>query len=501
VVTNLQPAIQTNNASTTATFTVAASGTAPFAYQWTKITATTTNTLADGGNVSGSTNATLVLSNLLAADQAEYVVTVSNPAGSSTTNGTLVVVDPAILIQPASVTTGLGGNVSFTVTAAGTSTLYYQWQQDGFDLPGETSSNLVLNGIADSDVGDYTVTISNANGTITSSNATLTITHPPQVVTQPASVSVVLGSAASLAVSVNGQTPFTYQWAKNGTDIAGATNSILRFPGVQVTDAASYTVRIHNPFGTVLSDPAVLTVVVAPAIASAPQSQTVYAGQTATFSVGYTGSLPTFQWFTNGFVLSGATNGILTLTNVSAANAVDYTVALSNLAGAVTSAPPAHLTVLQPPTITQQPTNIVALTNQSVAFNVIATGGSPLAYQWYFNNAPVSSATGATLTLSQITTAAAGAYFVTVTNTAGSVTSSIVQLSVYDTAEPILTIDYTNGNALVQLTGVPTYTYLIQGSSNLVDWVPLQTNSAPFTFTETNAVQYNSRYYRGIYQP
>jgi len=104
-----------------------------------------------------------------------------------TTNGTLTVIDPAILVQPVSVTNNLGGGATFTVVAAGTATLTYQWQQDGFDLPGQTASSLTLNNIQDSDAGDYTVVVENGISLITSDVATLTLTHPPVVVTEPAS--------------------------------------------------------------------------------------------------------------------------------------------------------------------------------------------------------------------------------------------------------------------------------------------------------------------------
>ncbi len=61
VIVSITPASQTNNASTAATFTVAASGTPPFNYQWTKITASATNVLVDGGNITGSTNSALTI--------------------------------------------------------------------------------------------------------------------------------------------------------------------------------------------------------------------------------------------------------------------------------------------------------------------------------------------------------------------------------------------------------------------------------------------------------
>ncbi len=91
-----------------------------------------------------------------------------------------------------------------------------------------------------------------------------------------------------------------------------------------------------------------------PGISSVTGSMTLYAGRTATFQVNAVGSSPQFQWRSNGIPLTdggnlwGSLTATLTITNVAAANAADYDVIVSNLAGSVTSAPPATLTVLTP---------------------------------------------------------------------------------------------------------------------------------------------------------
>jgi hypothetical protein len=83
-----QPASQTNNAGTAATFTVVASGTAP-SYRWVK---NGTNTL-NGGNISGATTPSLTLSNLTSSDAASYTVVLTNLAGSVTSSpATLTVI-------------------------------------------------------------------------------------------------------------------------------------------------------------------------------------------------------------------------------------------------------------------------------------------------------------------------------------------------------------------------------------------------------------------------
>ncbi|MDB6108682.1 MAG: hypothetical protein JWR69_432, partial [Pedosphaera sp.] len=257
-----QPLGRTNNAGTTATFTVAATGTAP-SYQWFK---NGTNSLSDTGNVSGSTSNVLTLAGVFGADRGEYTVVVSNAAGTLTSsNATLVVIDPAILTQPADVTAINGSTVSFTVNAVGTAPLSYRWQVDGFDLvdgfgvSGATTASLTITGIADSDQGAYTVIITNSAGTATSAGAIL-VTVPPVIVSQPANQTVLVGQAASFSVAVNGALPFSYQWQRDGVNIGGATNRILTISPAALADAGSYRIVVTNPSGVQTSSAATLSV-------------------------------------------------------------------------------------------------------------------------------------------------------------------------------------------------------------------------------------------------
>jgi hypothetical protein len=109
-----------------------------------------------------------------------------------------------------------------------------------------------------------------------------------------------------------------------------------------------------------------------------PASLTVNATSNATFTVSYTGTAPSFQWLTNGVPLGGATSDTLALVNVSQANALDYTVVLSNAAGTVTSTPPAHLTVIDPVLITQQPLSITNNAGTVATFSVVVDGTWPV---------------------------------------------------------------------------------------------------------------------------
>ena len=252
-----------------------------------------------------------------------------------------------------------------------------------------------------------------------------------------------------------------------------------------------------------------------PLIIVQPQSQTNNAGSNTVFSVtasagvgfgvNYLGSNPNllnYQWDINGTNISGATNVTLVLTNIQSSQAGIYTVLVASFIGTTTSSN-AVLTVLALPSITAQPTNVTALAGDTATFTVTVSGTDPLNYQWAFNNTNLDDATNLTLTLSDLTTNESGTYSITVTNIAGSVTSSNAVLSVYASAASAL-----NGASLTadnniqfMVTGVPGFYYVVEASTNLIDWVPLFTNTSPFIFTDTNTSSFQQQFYRSIYTP
>ena len=111
----------------------------------------------------------------------------------------------------------------------------------------------------------------------------------PSITLQPANQSVTAGQTATFTVAATGTAPLSYQWRKNGTAVAGATSSTYAMPSTTSSDNGSqFSVVVSNTAGSVTSAAATLTVSaapVAPSITKQPASQSVTAGQTATFTV------------------------------------------------------------------------------------------------------------------------------------------------------------------------------------------------------------------------
>jgi len=159
----------------------------------------------------------------------------------------------------------------------------------------------------------------------------------PEITTHPADQTTPLEGSATFSVTATGE-GLHYQWRHDGSSLPGATNSTLVLTNIQSEARGYYYVDVSNSSGTVASTEALLDVLLPPEIVEQPVSRQVIAGASAQFSVEVTGSEPlSFQWLKGGTAISGATNFSLVLSNVQTANAGNYTVVVTNVAGSVTS--------------------------------------------------------------------------------------------------------------------------------------------------------------------
>jgi hypothetical protein len=156
---------------------------------------------------------------------------------------------------------------SLSVDAAGALPLLYQWRHEGTNLPSALSATYTKANAALSDAGNYDIVIANSHGSVTSQVTTVTINPaiPVTINTSPQSRSVYVGGIAKFSVLADGTAPFSYQWKKNGANMAGQTAQTLSLANVSASDAATYTVGVTNVAGGAVSAGAVLTVVTASA--------------------------------------------------------------------------------------------------------------------------------------------------------------------------------------------------------------------------------------------
>jgi hypothetical protein len=115
------------------------------------------------------------------------------------------------------------------------------------------------------------------------------------------------------------------------------------------------------------------------------------------------------------------------------------------------------------PSISVQPADQSVLAGATATFSVTASGTAPLSYQWKKGGTAITGATSASYTTPATVVGDSGATFtVTVTNTAGSVTSSVATLTVQPLGTALAYTDPVSGTYLLKKnTTLSTATHLV----------------------------------------
>ena len=362
---------------------------------------------------------------------------------------------PTITTQPDDQSVTEGQSATFSVTATGTAPLSYQWQKDGADISGATAASYTTPATTLADDGaQFVCTVTNDYGSDTSNPATLTVStagSAPTITVQPEDQGVTEGQSATFSVTATGTAPLSYQWQKDGADISGATAASYTTPTTTLPDdGVQFVCTVTNDYGSDTSNPATLTVSTAgsaPTITVQPEDQSVFEGQSATFTVTATGTNPLgYQWQKDGVDISGAiSTSYTTPATTLADDGAQFVCTVTNDYGSDTSNS-ANLTVStasSAPTITVQPVNQSVVEGQSATFSVTATGADPLSYQWQKDGVNISGATGASYNTPASSLADNGAQFTCiVTNDYGSVSSDSAILYVLSDTGEIASDDF-----------------------------------------------------------
>ncbi len=442
-------------------------------------------------------------------------------------------VAPSIVTQPQPQTNTVGTPVEFTITASGTAPLFYQWQFNTTNISGATATNYAIASAQTTNAGNYTVIITNLAGKATSDVATLTVlltNTPPTITTNPiASQTNAVGGTANFSVAATGTAPLSYQWRFNGTNISStATNSSFAKSNVQTNDAGPYTVVVTNIAGAVTSTVASLTVTSAPPTAAATN---------IVISQFYGGGGFTNAGYKNDFVeLFNPNSNSVSLAGwaVQYASATGTSWQQANLTGSI--APYSYYLVMLAsnaantvgitlPTADATNANVnmsgtagkLALTTNGTALSgANPVGGVTIAdFVGYGTTASAFEGIGPVVTQSGNTNSLLrknGGYTDSNNNTNDFVI--LIPPAPRNSASPAnppagppaiapsLSTPSLSGNQFIfQLTGTATSNYVVQVSTNLAinNWISLQTNPAPFWFT--NNIAQPQQFFRGTVPP
>lgn len=180
-----------------------------------------------------------VFSRALAASEIQAIYN----AGSTGKCGLL----PVITAEPVSQTAPVGANVSFSVGVNGTPPLSYQWQFNGTNLVGATTTSLALTNVQLSQSGNYSVVVTNSLGSVTSSNAPLGVSVIARYLFTGSKLNITLNAGTYVFTAYGAQGGASESWWSGGPgaemqaqfSFAGPTPLTLLVGGAGVSNYSS----------------------------------------------------------------------------------------------------------------------------------------------------------------------------------------------------------------------------------------------------------------------
>ncbi len=476
----IQPIDQSVLSGTTVGFSVSAAGTSPLSYQWS----------FGGVGIQDATNATLLLTNVQPGQSGGYSVVVSNAYGfTNSVTATLTVTVPSCSPPPAGIVNWWQAEGDATDSAGtnggtlqGTASFVAGEVGQAFSFDGTTGYVSVPDAPAlDSLTNAITIELwmksanlgNNADweGLVTKGNTSWRFMATTSAKTVYLGLSGTSstdlfgtrnvndgqwhhvaatydGSTASLYVdgTLDVSHPASGQIAQNslplyiGGDSQPPSGHTYLFKG-SIDEVSLYNRALSsNEIAAIYNAGALGKCALPLSIFGQPASQTVASGNNAAFTVSVTGTAPRMnQWWTSTGSIPGATNATLIVSNVQAGDAGFYYVIASNSLGSVTSSNALLTVTNEAPFITTPPQGTNLYQGTILRLSVAAGGSLPLGYQWIQNTNPIAGATNALYTKTNAQTSDAGNYTVIVSNAFGSVTSSVVSVTV--TVLPTYVID------------------------------------------------------------
>ena len=301
----------------------------------------------------------------------------------------------------------------------------------------------------------------------------------PQITFSPSDQTVLVGSMVTLSSTVTGDTPISYHWQFNGSNIAGATKTTFVITNAQPTNSGSYVFTASNRLGVAFSTPAILTV-------SLPFS---ISGRV--FDANGTNPLPGVTVTANTNSAISDTNGSYVISNVLSgtyfvfAEKTGYRFPASQQVTVGPSATNIDITAVAPTYTISGRVLAGGLGLSGVAFS----GARPTD-----NNGMFSFSAQATTNI-VLQPSKMGYIFgpasrtVTVPPDATNQDFTAGFLISHITREP---------NGAIQFFVTASGKVRVQTSTNLVDWVSIYTNIGSFQFTDSTTTGAGIRFYRVI---
>ena len=172
----------------------------------------------------------------------------SNPASPVTPTA----VAPSITAQPQNAAVAAGQTATFTVTAAGTAPLLYQWRRSGTAIAGAMAASYTTATTTTADNGaTFSVVVTNSAGAASSNNAVLAVNQPLAITATSLPNGVVQSPYSATLQATGGQTP--YAWAIQsgqlpaGLAMSASSGTITGTP--TAAGSAAFTLSVQDASG------------------------------------------------------------------------------------------------------------------------------------------------------------------------------------------------------------------------------------------------------------
>jgi hypothetical protein len=504
-----------------ATFAVAAKGSSPFQYQW----------RFNGVEIAGETNNMISLSNLQSIDAGNYSVIVTNDYGSAISSSALLEVSPTAILefwpmftQSYATPSGLSN-----VVAIASGTMHTVGLRDngtiiswGRNTYGQTSVPAGLSNVTAISAGfDHTVALKSDGSVVAWGDNTYGQSVVPECLSNV--IAVASSGNDTFALTKDGT---VIGWGNNANEQlnipAGLSNVVGiaagTFNGFAIKEDGSVVQWGNGPVWQSNGTNAQLSVAKGMSNITA-----VVAGGMSAWSLLDDGTVQSWgtgdpAWYDRFAVISAAGSSSPTFSDYSLLLKNDGSVIKSgnrsatpdvpiNLSNVVAiAAGNGHAAILVSdgtPRMVRPLLNRTAHIGARVEWRAGLVGASPMFYQWQFNGTNLDGATNVLLTMTNVSLYSSGNYGCIASNSFGSATNTAATLKVIRST-PLFKgmLIFSSKGYLSQLSQLSGHgNTVIMASTNLVDWVPVFTNS-PVTgsliYLDPEATNLPSRFYRAF---
>jgi uncharacterized repeat protein (TIGR01451 family) len=409
---------------------------------------------------------------------------------------------PKITAQPNSQIVGFGGTANFSVQATG-SGLSYQWYFNGAAISGATLPSLQVTNVQAAKVGLYTARVNSGSRSVYSHAASLQIALTDGVVNANAIARDKFQATVNAALIATPSKSSQFTTSRYSKQAAGASRGYTTtqvFSTYASGTQSGEPNHCDNPGGA----------------SSWTSVQAIDTGVMTIDTDGSSFSTILGVYTGNGYDFSSLTpvacdvgsgkGGTNSLVTFAATTNTIYYVAVDGVYGAYGTV--VLNSMLQvPPRINSQPVSRTAAPGATVSLNTSVSGYTGPYCQWFFNGVRIPWATSNIVTITNLQSATAGTYQMIATNSLGTAVTVpaclLLNSSLHlDSCSVGAAGVGTSGNGFqMRLVGVAGSNYVLQASTDMVNWAPIATNTPAtglWNFTDGQSTNFVRRFYRAV---